>query len=115
MRHPGSARSERIVSRFAAGPVRPALVLGFALVAALALTGCSNPAAPAEPRPPSASSAAQEGSGTATTAPGSTRPKASATGVDPQAAASIESSVSDAESLLRELNQDFQQDAAETG
>jgi|tagenome__1003787_1003787.scaffolds.fasta_scaffold20757462_3 hypothetical protein len=112
MRHPGSARSERIVSRRATGPVRPALALGLALVAALALTGCSKPAA--EPRPPIASSAAQEGSGTATTAPASARPKASASGVDPQAAASIENSVSDAESLLRELNQDFQQDAAET-
>jgi hypothetical protein len=119
MRHLGAARSERVVSRLAAGRLHPALVLSFALVAGLALCGCSDPAAPAEVRPPIGSSVPQEGSGTVATDPGSARSKPStsrpdSTAVDPQSAASIESSVSDAESLLHALNQEFQQDATET-
>jgi hypothetical protein len=87
-----------------------ALAVSFTLMVALVLAGCSDPAG-STAGTPIGTSAAPEGSGTTTpdpTDPGNT-------GLDQEAAASIESTVSEAESLLAELDQEFQQDAAEAG
>jgi outer membrane murein-binding lipoprotein Lpp len=108
----------------------PALAVSFALMAVLILAGCG-PATPVdetsssvdetsssvdETSSPVGTSAAQEGSGTTATESDSTaRAEVDAsTGLDQEAAAAIENSVSEAESLLQDLDSEFQQDAAET-
>ena len=91
----------------------PALAAGLALLAAVLLTGCADRATPVSDTSPTASSA----SGPTPSAASGAASGASngSVGVDPKAAGSIEDSVDQAESLLKELDQDFQGDAADVG
>ena len=93
-----------------------ALAVSFTLTVALVLAGCSDRtdrtnSTGSTAGTPIGTSAASEGNGTPAPDPADPGDP----GLDQEAAASIESSVSEAESLLAELDQEFRQDAAEAG
>jgi putative hemolysin len=105
---------------------RPATALVVTLATAVLLAGCTDPAN-GTANPPNGTVGTPNGTastanGTAGTANGTASPAdpdpagtANPAGVDKQAAASIEDSVSAAEQLLADLEQDFEQDAADAG
>ena len=90
-------------SRSAAG-----LAAGLTLLTAVLLTGCADRATPVSETAPASATFSPAASPASGTSAGSAR-------VDPEAADSIEDSVSEAETLLKELDQDFQGDAADVG
>ena len=93
-----------------------AFAITFALVAALLLVGYPGRGnAESESVPtPAATASVPEPSAAAKLPSSKNSASNPTTGVDQQTATGIEDTVTDAETLLQELNQDFQQDEAET-